>query len=83
MASNLDLLRLNSKADASISVTETFPRPTLTILFFVVFSGHSLFVYQLIVATLIGNFFDDPFLNQNLNFCLMMPYGQARRKRVK
>ena len=35
--------------------------------FFRRFSGHSLrqalFVYRLIVATLIGNFFDDPFLN--------------------
>ena len=35
--------------------------------FFCSFSGHSLryalFVYRLIVATLIGNFYDDPFLN--------------------
>ena len=41
--------------------------PLMPELFFRSCSGHSLrwalFVYRLIVATLIGNFFDDPFLN--------------------
>ena len=45
----------------------SFINPLLPEFFFRSFSGHSLkwdlFVYRLIVATLIGNFFDDPFLN--------------------
>ena len=42
----------------------------------------ALFVYRLIVATLIGKFFDDPFLFQNWNLVQMSFVDDGMKQRV-
>ena len=54
--------------EINFNIVNQIQEPFVDQFFFRRFSGLALFVYRLIGATLIGIFFDDPFLKYNWNF---------------